>query len=130
MCRGINPACSWLLPNASIMRLRLEAAPVKRPIAGEKHGSGRGHERPGRELLGSVRRGAGVEAGPLKGYPLAAALFREEAGMTHERRASQDEWDQLGPAEAKEAKPLEEEEMGVEAVEEIDVDEDAELADQ
>jgi hypothetical protein len=50
--------------------------------------------------------------------------------MTHERRANEDEWEQLGPAEAMEARPLEDEDLGVEEVEEIQVDEDAELADQ
>ena len=50
--------------------------------------------------------------------------------MTHERRANEDDWAQLGPAEAIEPRPLEDEETSVEQVEEMELDEDAELADQ
>jgi hypothetical protein len=59
-----------------------------------------------------------------------ATVDRKGGSMTHERRANEDQWERLGPAEAIEARPLEHEEMGVEQVEEIEVDEDAELADQ
>ena len=53
-----------------------------------------------------------------------------EAGMTHERRANEDEWDQLGPAETIKLQHLEDEDTVREEVEMIEVDEDAELADQ
>lgn len=50
--------------------------------------------------------------------------------MTHERRANEDEWEQLGPAEAIKLQRLEDDDMIREEVEEIEVDEDVELADQ
>ena len=50
--------------------------------------------------------------------------------MTHERRANEDEWEKLGPAEAIKLQRLEDEDTVREEVEEIEVEEDAELADQ
>ena len=50
--------------------------------------------------------------------------------MTHERRANEDEWERLGPAEAIRLQRLEDDDMVREEVEEIELDEDAELADQ
>lgn len=49
--------------------------------------------------------------------------------MTHERRANEDEWERLGRAEAIALQRLEDEDTVREEVEEIQVDEDAELAD-
>lgn len=50
--------------------------------------------------------------------------------MTHERRANEDEWEQLGPAETIKLQHLEDEDTDREDIELIEVDEDAELADQ
>lgn len=49
--------------------------------------------------------------------------------MTHERRRDEDEWDRLGPAEAIQLQRLEDDDMVREEVEEMEVDEDAEIAD-
>ncbi|HZA41538.1 MAG TPA: hypothetical protein VFA00_13055 [Actinomycetota bacterium] len=49
--------------------------------------------------------------------------------MTHEIKPNEDLWAQLGPAEMIKASPLPDEEMGVEEIEDLVVDEDAELAD-
>ena len=50
--------------------------------------------------------------------------------MTHERRVNEDEWERLGPADTIKLQRLEDDDMVREEVEEIEVDEDAELADQ
>jgi hypothetical protein len=68
------------------------------------------------------------------GTPGAAVerVYDKSSGgsMTHERRVNEDEWERLGPADTIKLQLLEDEDMVREDVAKIEVDEDAELADQ
>ena len=68
------------------------------------------------------------------GTPGAAVerVYDKSSGgsMTHERRVNEDEWERLGPADTIKLQRLEDDDMVREDVAKIEVDEDAELADQ